>query len=117
MEERFSGFFDRLEEITGVATPAILSWDVILLVLLSVGAWLLAPIALERWPPVGRYLAWTFFASMGVTELAHFVFPLIVAGPYGYFPGMASVVLLAPAAWWGMARMLKRRSAVNRLAS
>ena len=93
--------------MTGVPTPAILSWDVILLVLLSVGGWLSIPWLMNRQPDVGRYLAWTFFTSMGVTELAHFVFPVIVGGPYGYFPGMASVLLLAPAAWWGMTRLIQ----------
>lgn len=37
---------------------------------------------------------------MGVIELAHFVFPLFGGRPYGYFPGIMSVVPLARAAWW-----------------
>jgi hypothetical protein len=53
----------------------------------------------------GRFLAWTFFASMGITELAHFGLPLLTQRPYGYFPGMGSVVVLAPLAWWGMWRL------------
>jgi len=45
---------------------------------------------------------------MGITELAHFVFPSFTNKAYGYFPGMASVVLLAPVAWWGMYRLSRR---------
>lgn len=50
------------------------------------------------------------FTAMGVTELAHFAFPLFVAEPNGYFPGMASVVVLAPVAWWGMWRLSGRHA-------
>lgn len=54
----------------------------------------------------GYYLAWTAFAAMGITELAHFlIFPFLRGEPYSYFPGMASVILLAPVAWWGMLRL------------
>jgi hypothetical protein len=60
---------------------------------------------------MGYYLAWTFFASLGITELAHFVLPLFSEQPYGYFPGMATVVLLAPSAWWGMVRLRSGRAA------
>jgi len=98
IEERLTDFFHRLAEITEVPTPDIVSWQVILLVLASVGAWLLIPSLAKRGHPLGYYLAWTFFSAMGITELAHFIFPIVVGGPYGYFPGMASVVLLAPAA-------------------
>lgn len=107
VEERFSGFFAALSDLTGVPTPPILSWPVILLVLASVGAWLLVLPLLKRGSAFGAYLAWTFFTAMGVTELAHFVFPFVVDGRFGYFPGMASVVLLAPVAWWGMFRMAR----------
>jgi len=106
VEERVMGFFAALQAITGVETPEILSWEVILLVFTSVGAWLLVPVLVARRNAVGVYLAWTFFVSMGVTELAHF---LVVGGPYRYFPGMLSVALLAPAAWWGMVRLAHGR--------
>ncbi len=56
------------------------------------------------------YLAWTFFTSMGVIELAHFIFPFFTPEPYGYFPGMVTVVPLAPVAWFGMWRLLSQRS-------
>lgn len=105
VEEKVLGFFKRLAEITGQPTPAVTSWPVILLVLASVGAWLLVPPLVKRGSQIGYYLAWTFFASLGITELAHFVLPLFTKQPYGYFPGMATVVLLAPAAWWGMVRL------------
>lgn len=105
VEEKTMGFFARLSEITHVLTPAIDSVPVILLVLFSVGAWLAVPILVPRGHAFGYYLAWTFFAAMGITELAHFIFPFFSGGPYTYFPGMASVLLLAPVAWWGMKRL------------
>lgn len=105
VEEKVMGFFDALSELTHVRTPDTLSWQVVLLVISSVGAWLAVPHLVCRGHAFGYYLAWTFFAAMGVTELAHFIFPLFAARPYGYFPGMASVVALAPAAWWGMRRL------------
>lgn len=108
VEEKAMGFFAKLAAITGVTTPEITSAPVILLVLASVGAWLAIPILVKRNYAFGYYLAWTFFASMGITELAHFVFPFFTKEPYGYFPGMASVVVLAPAAWWGMYRLLQK---------
>ncbi len=104
LEERFMLFFPRLSDITHVPVPETNSFLVYGLYACA-AAWLLIPHLVERGYAFGYYLAWTFFTSMGVTELAHFAFPLLEAGPYGYFPGMASVVLLAPAAWWGMARL------------
>ena len=106
IEEKQFGFFDMLSGVTGVATPDIASPTVIALVLLSVGAWLLAPVLLKRGHPLGSYFAWTFLASMGLTELAHWlVFPLLADNPFAYVPGMWSVVILAPVAWWGMWRL------------
>ncbi|SCY25322.1 HXXEE domain-containing protein [Flavobacterium caeni] len=107
VEEKVMDFFDRLAEITGTRKPEILSFSVIALVILSVGAWLLIPLLMKRGYAFGSYLAWTFFAAMGITELAHFVFPFFTDEVYGYFPGMVSVVLLAPVAWWGMYRLSK----------
>jgi len=110
IEENRTGFFERLAEITGEPTPEIVSVPIILLVTLSVGAWLAAPFLAARRNAFGFYLAWTFFAAMGITELAHFVvFPFIDGEPLGYFPGMASVVLLAPVAWFGMVRLAQGR--------
>lgn len=109
VEERFSGFFEALAKLTGTPTPPILSWPVILLVAASVGAWLLVLPLLKRGRPFGAYLAWTFFTALGVTELFHFVFPVIAFGRLQYFPGMASVLVLAPVAWWGMSRLAQAR--------
>jgi len=106
VEERYMNFFPRLSEITGVPVPETDSFLVYLLYA-SAGAWLLIPYLVKRGYEFGFYLAWTFFTAMGVTELAHFFFPFFTKGPYGYFPGMASVVILAPTAWWGMYRLSK----------
>lgn len=100
-EERYMDFFPELSKITGVPVPETDSIGVYLLYA-AAGAWLLIPLLVSRGYEFGYYLAWTFFTSMGVIELAHFVFPFFTDKPYGYFPGMASVIVLAPSAWWGM---------------
>lgn len=107
-EERKMAFFPRLSEITGVPVPET---DSVLVYLLyaSAGAWLLIPFLVNRGYDFGYYLAWTFFTAMGVTELAHFFFPFFLSTPYDYFPGMASVILLAPVAWWGLYRLFEGR--------
>ncbi|GIK49933.1 MAG: hypothetical protein BroJett013_26300 [Alphaproteobacteria bacterium] len=102
VEERLTGFFPWLAELTGVPVPNPLSPAIIILLLLSVAAWIGAPFLANRGSQFGQYLVWTFFGSMGVTELAHFVLPFFTPDPFHYFPGMASVFLLAPAAWFGM---------------
>jgi hypothetical protein len=104
LEERYLEFFPALSEITGVPTPPTDSVLVYLLYALA-ACWLLIPSLVARGVDFGYFLAWTFFTSLGVIELAHFAFPLFRDGPYGYFPGMASVVLLAPIAWWGIWRL------------
>lgn len=110
VEEKISGFFSTLSEITKVPTPEIASWNVVLLVILSAGGWLLIPWLVKRKHEFGYYLLWTFFAAMGITELAHIlVFPFLVERPYGYFPGMISVFFLAPTAWWGTYRLILNR--------
>lgn len=50
---------------------------------------------------------------MGITELAHFLFPFLTGGSYGSIPGMAIVLALAPVAWWGMLRLAGSTFAVN----
>ena len=103
-EERVSGFFPALSQITGVPLPSTDSSLVVALYSLA-AAWLLVPYLLRRGHELGYYLVSTFFMSMGTTELAHFAFPLLVDRPYAYFPGMFSVIPLAPAAWWGLWRL------------
>lgn len=105
VEEKMFGFFAELAAITKVPVPEIISWPVIVLVLLSVGGWVGGGFWFARGKAFGGYLMWTFFASLGITELAHFVLPCFTERPYGYFPGMASVLLLAPVAWYGMYRL------------
>ncbi len=110
VEEKVSGFFATLSEMTGVPIPDVASIPVILLLMLSVGAWILGPVLYSKGNAFGHYLVWTFFASMGITELAHFVLPLFTGASYGYFPGMLSVFVLAPVAWWGMRRIVSKHS-------
>ena len=110
VEEYVSRFFDTLAGITGTPTPEIASWPVVLLVLLSVGGWIAMPFLVMRRMAFGYYLAWTAFAAFGITELAHIVIlPFLTGRPFGYFPGMATVFLLAPVAWWGMVKLATAR--------
>lgn len=108
VEEKVSGFFAMLSAMTGVAIPEVTSFPIILLLIVSVGAWLFGPLFYQRGYAFGHYLVWTFFASMGITELAHFVLPLFRPAPYGYFPGMISVIFLAPVAWFAMWRLTQK---------
>lgn len=104
LEERYFDFFPALSRITGVPVPPTDSLLVYALYALA-GCWLLIPWLVSRRSEFGYFLTWTFFTSLGIIELAHFVFPLMRDGPFGYFPGMASVVPLAPVALWGMWRL------------
>ncbi|MEP1724222.1 MAG: hypothetical protein ABJJ80_21795, partial [Nitratireductor sp.] len=106
LEENRMAFFEVVSDrITGTPIPDVSVGLILALLIIPVGAWLAVPVLMSRDQEFGRYLAWTFFASIGITELAHFALPLLTDGPYGYFPGMASVVVLAPLAWWGMWRL------------
>lgn len=107
IEERQMGFFAALSTITKVPVPASTSPAAILL---YAGAmvWLLIPFLVKKQSAFGYYLCWTFFAAMGISELAHFVFPFFSDKSYGYFPGMWSVIPLAPAAWYGMYLLYKK---------
>lgn len=110
VEENVTHFFDVLSsKVTGVPVPEVTYGLVFALLILPIGAWLAAPFLMKRGFAFGYFLAWTLFTSMGVTELAHFIFPLLTNEPYGYFPGMASVVVLAPLAWWGMVRLSRNQ--------
>jgi hypothetical protein len=109
-KRRYQVFFARLADIANVPIPEILSWPIIVLLILSVGAWIAGPFLYSRGHAFGHYLVWTFFASMGITELAHFVFPLFTQDAYGYFPGMLTVFPLAPVAWYSMWRITKQGS-------
>ena len=106
-EERRMNFFPRLSEITRVPVPEANSFLAYLLYAFA-GTWLLIPFLVKRSNNFGYYLSWTFFTAMGITELAHFFLPFFTSDPYGYFPGMASVVILAPTAWWGIYRLSRK---------
>lgn len=105
VEENVFRLQQELSKLTGIPVPELTSCPIIFLLLASVGAWLLAPLLAERGLAFGYYLVWTFFAWMGIAELAHLIFPFFAPGRTEYFPGMASVLLLAPAAWAGIWRL------------
>lgn len=107
IEEKYMGFFDALSNLTAMPKPEITSPLILALVALSVGGWIAAPFMMKRKKSLGYYLAWTFFASAGISELAHFIFPFFKTDNYGYFPGMWSVFALAPVAWYGMVKLKK----------
>ncbi|MBK1439872.1 hypothetical protein JHJ32_07750 [Parapedobacter sp. ISTM3] len=107
VEENRMAFFEVVsEKITGGTVPGLSAGLIVGLAVLPIGAWLAVPSLIKRGQELGYYSAWTLFVSMGVAELAHFVFPFLTQEPYGYFPGMFSVVVLAPLAWWGIARLI-----------
>jgi len=111
VEESRLKFFEVVsDKITGIPVPEITPLLIIGLLIIPVGVWIAAPMLIKRGYAFGYYLAWTFFISMGVVELAHFFLPLLTKDPYGYFPGMASVIVLAPLAWWGMYRLSRNKS-------
>ncbi|GAA4135086.1 hypothetical protein GCM10023067_58170 [Aminobacter aganoensis] len=106
LEENRTAFFEAVSaRITGTPVPEMSVGLALALLIVPVGAWLAIPLLFRRDHEFGRFLAWTFFASMGLTEMAHFIMPLLANEPYGYLPGMASVFVLAPLAWWGMWRL------------
>ncbi|CCV15087.1 hypothetical protein [Mesorhizobium sp. STM 4661] len=108
VEENRTAFFEAVSaRVTGTPVPEVSLGLILALLVIPVGAWLAIPLLVRRDPEFGRFLAWTFFASMGLTELAHFIMPMLANEPYGYFPGMASVVVVAPLAWWGMSRLAR----------
>jgi len=105
-EERYMKFFEEVSAITGKPVPSAFDPSVVLLLIAGVLPWLFVPVLIKRNSKLGYCLAWTFFASMGLTELAHFlVFPFLKQSSYAYFPGMASAAILIPLAFWGMYRL------------
>ena len=111
VEENRLKFFEVVsEKITGGTVPEFTVGLVIGLLILPIGAWLIIPLLVKRGYELGYYLIWTLFVSMGITELAHFFLPFLTNEPYGYFPGMISVFILAPLAWWGIWRLLHKRN-------
>mgnify|MGYP006864835769 FL=1 len=88
IEENFLKFQDELSKLTGAPVPSVGSPSLIALVLLSVGGWIATPLLMNRNLKIGTFFAWSFFSSMGLTELAHFIFPFFLSQPYGYFPGI-----------------------------
>lgn len=111
VEENRMKFFEVVsEKITGGTVPDFSIGLVIGLLILPIGGWLIVPVLVKRGHELGYYAIWTLFASMGISELAHYVFPFFTNEPYGYFPGMLSVIVLAPLAWWGIYRLLKRNN-------
>lgn len=106
VEENRMKFFEVVgDKITGVPVPEVTPLLVISLLILPIGAWLIVPYLVKRGYDFGYYLAWTFFTSTGIIELAHFIFPLLTNEPYGYFPGMITALPLAAAGWWGMYKL------------
>lgn len=103
-EERHFDFFPALSKITGIPAPESGSPLAVLLYAFA-AFWLLIPYLIGRRIQFGYFLAWTFFASMGITELAHFAFPFFNPEGFGYFPGIVSAALLVPAAWLGLWRL------------
>ena len=110
VEENVMNFFEVLgDKITGIPVPEVTPFLVLSLLILPIGAWLAVHFLVKRGYDFGFYLAWTFFTSTGLIELAHFVFPFLTGEPYGYFPGMITALPLAAIGWWGMYRLINKR--------
>lgn len=75
--------------------------------------WLVFPFLLLRDNSLGSYFAWAFFTTMGVTEFTTFVVPVLLNVSLSYFPGMVSVLVIAPLAWWGIWRMIRNPAMAN----
>lgn len=112
LEENYMGFFPALSKITGVPVPETNSIAVYLLYI-AAGLWFLIPYLIKRQNAFGYFLAWSFFTSMGVTELAHFILPFFADSTNYYFPGQATVYILAPAAWWGIYKLSNKNYTPN----
>ncbi len=111
VEENRTEFFRVLgEKITGVPVPQVTFPLILGLLVLPLGAWILIPFLMRRGSALGHYLAWTFMASMGLTEAAHFIFPLLTGEPYAYFPGMWSAAVIVPIGWWGMVTLARKKT-------
>lgn len=107
-EENHTRFFEAVsDQITGRPLPEDTIGLYVSLLIIPLGLWLIAPFLMKRGLEFGRFLAWTFFASMGFTELAHFVMPILAGTAYGYFPGMGTAALLVPLGFWGMWRLIR----------
>lgn len=103
LEEYSFDFFPELAVFADVTVPKYASIEIYMLQAL---AWAFVPLLIKRGNQLGYYLLWTLFTSMGFIELIHFFLPLFFTNYLGYFPGLASAVILVPAAWWGMYRLL-----------
>ena len=109
VEENRMKFFEVVgDKITGIPVPEVTPLLILSLLVLPIGGWLLVPYLVKRGYDFGYYLAWTFFTSTGIIELAHFVFPLLTKEPYGYFPGMVTALPLSVLGWWGVRRLAQK---------
>lgn len=112
IDEEVSGFVPAIEDLAGVEAADIASPITVLLVVLSL-AWMLGPLLLRTGHPLGHFAAWSMFAGFAIVELWHFVFPLLEAGPYGYFPGMVTAPIISAAGWWGVWVMWRDRRSIR----
>lgn len=110
VEENRMQFFEALaRDVTGVPVPDLTVMLVVSLLIVPVGAWVAIPWMMGR-HALGTLFAYTFFASMALSEAAHFVFPVVASGTFGYFPGVASAVALVPLGMWGLHRLRQGRA-------
>lgn len=104
IDEEVSAFVPAMEELTGQRAVDVVSPTSILLVILSLG-WMLSPLLVRLGHPLGQFGAWSLFATFALVEPWHFIFPLLTAEPYGYFPGMVTAPIIIAAGLWGLSRM------------
>lgn len=96
-EEYVTGFWGALGSLTG---REISQADfVIIAALAGPILWLLGLVLFYLRTEVGNWLVWAFVVAMTVSELAHFVFPFVAYGEFGYFSGLYTAALPLIPAW------------------
>jgi len=104
-EEYLSDFSGSMSELSGFHIP---EKNFLLIAAFAAPVfWLSGAVLLLKRNPFGYYLTWGFFIAMVYSELAHFVFPFIKDGKFGYFPGMYTALLPLIPAVYGMKVILK----------
>jgi len=86
IEEKQHAFLQALAKLTGGPVPSDTSFQVIMLLVLSIGAWLLAPFLVARKYAFGYYLMWTFSPIRGSPNLPTLYFRFSQASRTDTFP-------------------------------
>lgn len=105
LEEYLTGFPAAMTDLTG--RPV--SERNFMLVAAFIGPilWLVSLVLFYQRTELGNYLVWGFVVAMTVSELAHFVFPIVAGPPLAYFPGLYTAALPLIPAWVVAVRLVR----------